>query len=399
MRILKMASVATFALLTLNSCTNNGGDSLEAKKNKLEKLRSERDKTDIEIKNLEQEIAQKDTSAAGNETIKLVSVEPVKVEDFKHYIDLQAKVDAENISYISPRGMAGQVKAIYVKQGQKVNKGQLLLKLDDAIVSQQVTAARQQLQGIKTQLSYAQNIYERQKNLWNKGIGTEVQLLSAKTNVESLEDQLRAANEQVKVAVAQANTSNVYSDVSGVADIVNIKVGEIFSGMTAAGPQIKIVNNSNLKVVASVPENYTSKIKAGAPVIINIPDLDKTFNSTISFIGQSIDPSKRGFTAEAKIPSGQSLKPDQSAVLKIMDYSASNAVIIPVNIVQSDETGKYVFAMETINGKQVAKKKPVKLGEVYGNSAEILEGLSGGEKLITEGYQNLYDGQVVSDKV
>ena len=399
MKIIKISTLSLIFLLAVSSCNNGGGDSLSAKKAKLSKLQSDRDKADEEIKNLENEIAKLDTSANKNVSTKLVAVEPVQVQNFKHYIDLQAKVDAENISYISPRGMAGQVKAVYVKQGQKVSKGQLLLKLDDAIVQQQVNAARQQLAGIKTQLNYAKNIYDRQKNLWDKGIGTEVQLISAKTNVEGLQDQLKSANEQIKVAVEQANTSNVYSDVSGIADVVNVRVGEVFSGVTAAGPQIKIVNTNNLKVVASVPENYISRFKTGLPVEINIPDLNKTIESKISYLGQSIDPTKRGFTAEAKIPYDASIKPDQTATLKVMDFSIDSTIVIPVNVVQTDETGKYVYVMMEKNGVKTAVKKVIEVGDVYGNNMQVKSGLSNGENIITEGYQNLYDGQVVSDKV
>jgi RND family efflux transporter MFP subunit len=271
------------------------------------------------------------------------------------------------------------------------------LKLDDAIARQSVAAARQQLEGIKTQLGFAKNIYERQKNLWEKGIGTEVQLITAKTNAEGLQDQLNSANEQVKVAVEQMNTANVYSDVDGIADIVAVRVGETFTGMTATGPQIKIVNTRNLKVVTNVPENYISRMKRGSTVEILIPDLGRKLPSVISLISQSIDPSLRGFIAEAKIPFDPALKPNQTAIMKILDYSAPNAVVIPVNTVQSDETSKYVYVLEKSgNGKTIARKKQVNVGEVYGEFVEIKTGLSGGEQLITEGYQNLYEGQLIS---
>jgi len=296
--------------------------------------------------------------------------------------------------------MPGQVKAVYVQQGQSVKKGQLLLKLDDAIARQQVVAARQQLEGIKTQLGFAKNLYQRQKNLWDQGIGTEVQLITAKTNVEGLENQLASAGEQVKVAVEQLNTTNVLSDVSGVADIVNIRVGETFQGMTAAGPQIKIVNTSNLKVVTNIPENYLTRLHKGSVVEINIPDANKKITSTISLISQSIDATSRGFIAEAKIPFDPALKPNQSAIIKILDYSANSAVVIPVNTVQSDETSKYVYLLTKLNnGKSVAKKQPVVIGEVYGNNVEIKAGLKAGDQLITEGYQNIYDGQVISTEI
>lgn len=397
----KITQIATVALMAafIASCADSKKDGtalLNDKKAQLEKLKSERSKTDEEISKLQAELEKLDSNAVSASKIKLVATAPVTIQDFKHYIDLQGHVDAENISYISPRGMGGQVKAVYVKQGQLVKNGQLLLKLDDAIINQQVTAARQQLEGIKTQLAFAKNLYQRQKNLWDQGIGTEVQLITSKTNVESLENQLKAAQEQVQVAIEQQRTTNVYSDVTGIADIVNIKVGEIFQGMTAMGPQIKIVNTSNLKVVSTIPENYLTRVHKGSVVEITIPDANKKFTSVLSLISQAIDITNRGFVAEAKIASDPALKPNQSAVLRILDYSAPKAVVIPVNTVQSDETAKYVYLMEKSgNGRTVARKQVVTIGEVYGSSVEIKTGLKEGDQLITEGYQNLYDGQLI----
>jgi len=161
--------------------------------------------------------------------------------------------------------------------------------------------------------------------------------------------------------------------------------------------QIKIVNTSNLKVVTNIPENYLTHLQKGTPVEITIPDASaKQISTSISLISQSIDPTMRGFIAEAKIPRDPALKPNQSAIVKILDYTSNNAIVIPINTVQTDEKGKYVFVMEKLsNGKIVAKKKPVVIGEVYGNNVEIKGGLIAGEQLITEGYQNLYEGQLV----
>ncbi len=399
MKKITITALSVATALIMASCGNSNKDDaaiISDKKAAIEKLKATNAQNEIELKKLQAELEKLDSNTANAAKIKLVSAAPVAIQDFKHYIDLQGHVDAENISYISPRGMPGQVKAVHVIQGQYVKKGQLLLKLDDAIMQQQVTAARQQLEGIKTQLSFARNLYQRQKNLWDQGIGTEVQLITARTNVESLENQLKSAGEQVQVAVEQLKTANVYSDVNGVADIVNIRVGETFQGMTQAGPQIKIVNTSTLKVVTSVPENYLTRMHKGSPVEINIPDANKKGSSTLSVVSQAIDITQRGFIAEAKIPSDPALKPNQTAVMRILDYSAPNAVVIPVNIVQSDETGKYVYLLTTVNGKSVVKKQTVAIGEVYGNNVEIKTGLKGGEQLITEGYQALYEGQVVS---
>jgi membrane fusion protein, multidrug efflux system len=403
MKKITQISIAIFATVLMASCGNSKKDDAAAindKKAALEKLKSSKAKNDEEIAKLQAELEKIDSSTANAAKIKLVGIAPVTTQDFKHYIDLQGHVDAENISYISPRGMPGQVKAVYVQQGQYVKKGQLLLKLDDAIVQQQITASKQQLEGIKTQLGFAKNLYQRQKNLWEQGIGTEVQLITAKTNVESLENQLKAAGENVKIAVEQMKTTNVYSDVNGIADIVAIRVGETFQGMSAMGPQIKIVNTSNLKVVTNIPENYLTRVKRGSIVEINIPDANKKLTSSISLISQSIDPTSRGFVAEARIPVDASLKPNQSAIIRILDYAAGNAVVIPVNTVQSDETTKYVYVLvKSSNGKSIAKKQPVIIGEVYGNNVEIKAGLKAGDQLITEGYQNVYDGQMISTEM
>jgi membrane fusion protein, multidrug efflux system len=412
-RITTFIICASLVLLAAScSSKKDATANLNDKKAAIEKLKADNAKKAEEIKKLQEEV----NASGGGEAakIKLVSTIPVAVQNFSHYIDLQGKVDADNISYISPRGMGGQVRAIYVKEGQYVKKGQLVLRLDNAIVSQQVQgarqqaqAAKQQLDGIKTQLNFAKNIYQRQKNLWDQGIGTEVQLITAKTNVTGLENQLSSAEESVKavyeqvnLAKEQMNTANVYSDVSGVADQVNIRIGEMFQGVMQGsnGPvyQIKIVNTSSLKVVTSIPENYLSRIRTGIPAEVSVPDVNKMFNASVSLISQSVD-ANRGFTADIKIPFDASLKPNQSAKVRILDYSAANVVVIPVNVVQTDEAGKYVYVLEKLsNGKAIAKKKNINIGEFYGNSVEVKTGLKGGEQLITEGYQNLYENQSIA---
>jgi membrane fusion protein, multidrug efflux system len=400
MKRIGTTALAIVAALTIASCGGSkkeGDAALNDKKAQLEKLKGEKSKSDAEIRKLEEELAKLDTSAAKSTKVKLVSTSPVTTQTFEHYIDLQGRVDADNISYISPRGMAGQVKAIYIKEGQFVKKGQLVLKLDDAIQQQQITANRTQLEGIKTQLAFSKNIYQRQKNLWDQGIGTEVQLITAKTNVEGLENQLDAARENIKIGVEQLKTANVYSDVTGVVEQINVRIGETFIGATDRGAQIVVVNKSSLKIVTNVPENYLTRVTRGMAVIIDIPDAGKKLNSSISLISESIDPTQRGFIAEARIPSDASLKPNQVAIMKIRDYSAPNAVVIPVNVVQSDEKGKYVYVLTKMgNGKMMASKKNIIIGETYGELVEIKAGLAASEQLITGGYQNLYEGQLIA---
>ena len=390
---LLLTSVIVLCAISCNNSSKEKNAILANKKSLLIKLTEEKNKIDNQIKLLEEEISKLDTAISSNKNAKLVAVSPVAVQLFEHYIDLRGRIDAENISYITPRGMGGQVKALLIKEGDQVQKGQLLLKLDDAIMRQSLIAARQQLEVIKTQLSFARNVYDRQQNLWEKGIGTEVQLLNAKTTADALQNQLKTAEEQVKVAVEQLNTTNVYSDVDGVAETVMVKVGELFGGMG----QIKIVNTDKLKVIANVPENYLTRVHKGTPVVIEIADANKILHSTISLIGQTIENTQRGFIAEAKIPSDGILKPNQSVLMKILDYTSPNAVVVPVNTIQSDEKNKYVYILEKkASGRTIATRKIIELGYVYGDFVEIKSGLQGGEQLITVGYQSLYEGQIVT---
>ncbi len=383
--------------LVLAACGDKteGNGSLAAKKAELDKLKKEHGIITDKMKSLEKEISLLDTSFSREDVAKLVGVADITTQDFTHYIDLQGRVDADDISYISPRLGGGQVKAIYVKRGDFVKKGQLLLKLDDAIVKQQIAASRQNAEAVKTQLGFARDVYNRRNNLWKQGIGTEIELISAKTNVEALERQVKAAEESIKVQQEQQSGTNIYSDVEGIADDVNVRVGELFTGFSGTMPQIKIVNTNSLKIVTDVPENYSGRIKQGSNMEILLPDVNKTFSTSISVSGKVIDPNNRSFRAEAKLPRDPAIRPNQIAQVRILDYSAKNAIAIPVNTVGTDEKGKYVYIAVTENGKLVARKKTIVVGELYKALIEVKSGLTAGEKLITEGFQNIYDGQIL----
>jgi len=395
---LKYASLVTVVIIAAACGGNNTNDSkaLQEKKAALEKLKTEQNTIADKIATLEKEIAKIDTASAKENTAKLVSITTLATQNFVHYIDLQGYIDADNISYISPRLGPGQVKAVYVKHGDLVKKGQLLLKLDDAVIKQSVFAAKKSLETLKTQLGFAKDLYRRQKNLWDQGIGTEVQLLSAKNNVESLEKQLDAGEENVKTAEEQLKATNVYSDVTGIADIVNIRVGETFTGFAGTQPQIKIVNTSALKVVTRVPENYAGKVKVGSKANVILPDINKTLqNLNITLAGKTIDPNNRSFDAEIRIPYDGLIRPNQVAQVKIQDYAANNAIAIPVNTVQTDEKGKYVYVAVKEGNKLVARKKSIVVGELYQQLIEVKTGLTAGDVLITEAFQNLYEGQLL----
>lgn len=373
----------TGALTFLVACGGNEND-LAAKKAALEKLSKEQADIALKIRVLQEEISRLDTSVRVTEKAKLVAVTPIATSNFEHYINLQGRVDADNISYVAPlNGMGGVVTALYVSKGQAVKKGQLLLKLDDELL-------RTQLKQLETQLAFARDIYNRQKNLWEQQIGTEVQLLTAKNNVEALEKQINTLQKQISLFT-------VTSPVSGVADEVNIKVGETFTGFGATGPQIRIVNTQTMKVVADVPENYLGRVKVGSDLVVELPDAGTRFNTRIKLASQIINPNTRSFTIEAPIPGGTGIRPNQIAVVRIRDYFAPNAIVIPVNVIQTDENGKYVYVMEkNAQGQWVAAKKAIVVGEAYGDSIEVKAGLTAGMQLITAGYQTLYDKQAVT---
>ncbi len=143
--VLKATLAAAF-ILTLAACGSSSKESnasLNDKKAELQKLKDQQ-------KKLEADIAKIDTAAGKEEKAKLVVLTPITPESFTHYIDLQGKVESQNISYIAPRnGTGGVVKAVYVKRGDKVRKGQLLLKLDDAIQRQSLAASNQAIETAK----------------------------------------------------------------------------------------------------------------------------------------------------------------------------------------------------------------------------------------------------------
>lgn len=396
--ILKI-SFAAIVAVTLIACGAGAKDKKGAAgdiKAKLEKLKKEKSTLDADIRKLEEELAKADPSAA-KQVAKLVAVDTLRVQDFVHYIELQGKISSNGIGYVAPKGGGGLIRAIYVKVGQKVGVGQLVLKLDDAMQRQSLIAAQQATGQLKARLAQAQTIYERYQNLWKQNIGAEINVINAKADVDALAAQLRSAEAQVAQAGEALDMTNVRAGLSGVIEQVNVRVGEFFTGATQQGGQIVIVNASSLKAEVPVPDNYVAKVKKGDKVLVSVPETGKApFESAISVVGAAIDPTTRSFLVEAKLPSDALLKPNQTATMKILDYQARATIAVPINVVQSDEKGKYVYVMEKAGDKKVARKKTVNVGEAYNGLMEIKSGLTGGEVIITEGYQTVYDGQSIT---
>ncbi len=374
------------------ACGGGGKNTIEAKKASLEKLKKQALELNASIASLEKELEQ--AGAKDQAKAVLVAVAPIVSQDFNHFIELQGKVESESVSYVTPRAGGGQVKALYVKRGDRVAKGQLILQLDNSIIKQNAAAMAQNLETVKAQAALARSVYEKQKNLWEQNIGSEIQLMTAKTNADASASQLKATTEQLGMMNQQLSYTSVYSDVDGVAEEVNVKVGELFGG---AG-QIKIVNTSKLKLTSLVPENYAGKIKVGTEATFIFPDINKTLDAKLNVVGSVIDPLSRSFYVESKLPQDKDFRPNQLVQVKIKDYTKANAIIIPINLIQNDEKGKFIYVAANENGKLIARKRAVTIGEFYANNIEILSGLNAGEQMVTEGYQSLFDGQNLTTK-
>lgn len=395
--ILKLTSIVALTAI-IASC--GGGkkeqnSALNDKKATLEKLKGEQKKITDQINALNDEIAALDPNYI---KAKLVSVEKISSNAFDHYIDLQGKIDARKNAYVAPRnGQGGIVRAIFVKQGDRVRKGQTLLKLDDAIARQQLVAAQQQVATVKAQLELANTTYQRQKNLWDNNIGAEMQVIQAKATVDQLNAQLKAVEAQAGAVREQVSFTNVTADIDGTIDQLNVRIGEAFTGMGISGPQISIVNTSALRLLVNVPENYLERINVGTPITITLPEANnKQIKTKVSVVSKLIDPSTRSFYVEANIPADPAIRANQIAKVQLEDYSRPDAITIPVNTLQTDQQGKFVLVAVTENKKLVARKKRVIPGELYGDKLEIKSGLTIGDQLITEGFQSIYDGQVIT---
>jgi membrane fusion protein, multidrug efflux system len=356
------------------------GDAVAKQKAELQKLKDQQADLTAKIQKAEEGLGKVDSSSVKKEKTKLIAFQPVTATPFTHFIELQGKIDALNIALVTPRnGTGGQVKEIFVKKGDMVKKGQLLLKLDDVVLQQQLATAKQQL-------AFAKNLYERRKNLWDQQIGSEVELVTAKNQVDQAQMSVDLINRQIEL-------TRVYADISGVADVVNIRLGELFTGNN----QLQIVNTTDLKAVAQVPENYLGQVKIGSNVKVVIPELNsKTIDTKISVTGKTIDPSTRSFYIETKLPFDKQFYPNQIALIKIQDYTIPNALTIPANSLQNDDKGKYVMVAVQDGNRLIAKKKSIHIGMIYGDRVEVLSGIQVGDHIITDGYQGLYDEQPIT---
>lgn len=308
----------------------------------------------------------------------LVSVVTVKDTVFNHYLDIQGNVDTKENILVQPE-MPGTLTSLTVKAGQRVGKGQILGRVDDGGLSQQVA-------NIETQYQLAKTTYERRKNLWNQKIGSEIEFLQAQTQMNSLQKQVAQAKAQLAKTLIRA-------PFSGTIDEVFVERGQVVS----ASPEglMRIVNLSNMYVSTTVPESYIGKLKVGTIVDVYLTSLGKTYKGKVRQVGNYINPNNRSFGIEVSIPNPENLlRPNQVAKLKIIDYTNTKVITVPTNVVQEDGEGnKFVFTVTNIKGKTgTAKKVLVEPGKSSDNVTEILSGLSANDVIVTEGVNTISEG-------
>jgi membrane fusion protein (multidrug efflux system) len=308
----------------------------------------------------------------------LVSVLTLKDTLFNHYLDIQGSVNTKENILIQPE-MPGTLVVLNAKAGQHVSKGQLLARVDDGGSSQQVAS-------LETQYQLAKTTFERQKNLWSQKIGSEIQYLQAQTQMLSLQ-------RSVAQAKAMLSKTEIRAPFSGTIDEVFVERGQVVS----AGPQglMRIVNLNNMYVSTSIPESYIGKLKVGTQVDVFLTSLNKNYKGKVRQVGNFINPNNRSFGIEVSIPNPENLlRPNQVAKLKVIDYTAKNAIVVPTNVIQEDGQGnKFVFVAINSNGKTAtAKKIIVTTGKSSDNVTEILTGLSSNDIIVTEGVNTISEG-------
>lgn len=354
--------------LAMIACHSGGTD----KKAELDNLKKQEAEIKSKITALEIELSKSDSTGLNGIAVSVLTLTP---ETFKNYIEVQGRIDAEeNVSVSSE--MPGTVTKINVKVGDEVNKGDVLAETDARTISQSIA-------DLQVNYELVTQIFDKQKNLWEQKIGTEVQYLQAKANKESMEKKMTMLQQQLSM-------SKIISPISGTIDAVDVKLGQ----MVAPGmPAIRVINFSNLKVKADVAETYASKIKKGSDVLVYFPDMADSIMAKVNFVSRAINQTTRTFLVEVLLDNKSEYHPNMVARLNINDYkSAEPAIVIPVRTIQKDENNaSFVFVAE--NG--VAQKRLITLGKEYSGKAEVKSGLKENELLVTLGYDVINEGDAI----
>ncbi|MFS4492986.1 efflux RND transporter periplasmic adaptor subunit [Maribacter sp. 2308TA10-17] len=384
---MKKIIYSLIAIVTLASCGNNGEKSVSdlIAQGDLETLRAKKTEISEQQRAIEKDLQLLDSVIAaksGLEKLPLVTILTAKGEKFDHFLELQGDVKTKQNVLIYPE-MAGTLQRVFVKEGQRVKKGQLLASIDDGGMSSQVSQ-------LKTQAELAKTTFERQKRLWEQKIGSEIQYLQAKSSYEATENA-------VKQAQSQLGKSTIRAPFSGIIDDVIKDQGTV----VAPGPGaevFRIVNLSDMYITVDVPENNLGGISKGKEAKVYFPVLGDTVISKIRQTGNFINPSNRAFSVEIPVPNKNgNIKPNLSARVSLNDYSSDNAILIPQGIISENADGEqYVYvASEPNDNKAVATRRIIKTGKTQGSLVEALSGINDGDLLIKEGARTVKEGQNV----
>jgi len=310
---------------------------------------------------------------------KNVSARKLTRQDFNRFSEIQANVEADEPTYASSE-TGGRIVSMNINEGDYVKKGQLIARIDMESVNKQIAE-------LKTSRGLAQDLFNRQKRLWDQKIGTELQFLQAQNNLERIDRSLETIQYQLTKA-------NVYAPSSGYAEMILAKSGEMAG---PGAPIIQILNTSKLKVVASLSENFLGKIKRGQMVDVSFPAIELETKAKVSQLGRTIDPANRTFKVELNVPNSKGqLKPNLLATIKVNDYSSKDVVVVPLELVQEEISGKkYVMVVEQEGEAEISSKKYVETGESYQSQIEILSGLTGDETIIVDGARTLADQELI----
>lgn len=366
-----------FSFLSLITLVLTGCNEPQDKKTQLDEYKKELKELNTRIETLEAEIAAEDPDYA-NQNVKntLVTVIPLSEQKFSHFVEVSGSVESDKNILLSAEIM-GTITKIYAREGDRVHKGDPLIKIDDATL-------QTNLAELKTGLELAETIYERQSNLWKQKIGTEIQYLEAKNRKESLERQLATLKAQIAKALIKA-------PFSGTVDYLSAKEGEIAQ---PGAPLIRVVSFKDMFLKADISEAYIGKFKKNDSVIVEYPSLGESIVSKISAVGQVINPQNRTFSVQVKLPSdNQLIKPNLTAILKIKDFESNAAIGVPANLIQKDSKGDFVFiAQEENQGALISKKVHIERGMTYKGVTMVVSGLTDGDSLINEGFKEVIDG-------
>ena len=369
--------------LLLTACQQPTGDAneipadLEGKKAMLDAKRAELKALNAVITELEEKIAIDDPTMSKRS--KLVTTILASQKDFDHYVEVQGAVQSDDLVDVTSE-VGGRILTLKVKEGQNVRKGQLIAELD-------LEQLKKQMAELEKSIELAATVYDRQKRLWDQNIGSEMQYLQAKNNKERLEKSMETLDFQL-------TKGKVYAPISGLVEREILQSGEIAApGM----PIVQILNTKRLKVVADVPETYLRAVKVGEMVTLQFPALDIEKRAKVSRIGATIDPANRTFKVEVDLRgSSAGLKPNLLATMMINDFSTTDAVVIPLHLIQQEVSGKdFVFITSKADNDLVAKKVYIRMGYTYKGEVLVEEGLNGGEQLIAEGNRSLVENAMI----